>query len=61
MYKEISVEQRTHDLAVQAVIHNYQLRGESVTEENAFEFAIEYRRLLKGIRDSVSEGQSDLE
>lgn len=26
MYKDISVEQRTHDLAVQAVIHNYQLR-----------------------------------
>ncbi|MEF2693494.1 MAG: hypothetical protein U0O03_01470 [Blautia wexlerae] len=61
MYKDISVEQRTHDLAVQAVIHNYQLRGEKITEINAFEFAVEYRSLLKEIRNSISEGLSDLE
>lgn len=61
MYKDLSVEQRAHDLAVQATILNYQMRGERVTEDNAFEFAIEYRRLLKPIRDSISEGLSDLE
>ena len=61
MYKDISVEQRTHHLAVQAVIHNYQLLGKEITEGNAFEFAVEYRSLLKQIRNSISEGLSDLE
>ena len=61
MYKDISIEQCAHDLAIQAAIHDYQLRGEAITENNAFEFAILYRRLLKKIRDSVSEGQSDLQ
>lgn len=36
MYKDISVEQRTHDLAVQAVIHNYQLRGEKNHRDKCF-------------------------
>lgn len=47
--------------AIQAAIHDYQLRGEAITENNAFEFAILYRRLLKKIHDSISEGQSDLQ
>lgn len=32
-----------------------------ITEINAFEFAVEYRSLLKEIRNSISEGLSDLE
>lgn len=46
MYNDIGIEQRAHDLAVQAVILNYQIRGERITEDNAFEFATEYRSLL---------------
>lgn len=61
MYNDIGIEQRAHDLAVQAVILNYQIRGERITEDNAFEFATEYRSLLKPIRNSISEGLTDLE
>ena len=37
MYDDIDIEQRAHDLAVQATIHNYQLDGAKITNENAFE------------------------
>lgn len=61
MYDDIDIEQRAHDLAVQATIHNYQLDGAKITNENAFEFAIMYRSLLKEIRGSIVEGRSDLQ
>lgn len=36
MYKDISVEQRTHDLAVATTILHYQQHGIEITENNAF-------------------------
>lgn len=60
MYNEISIEQRTHDLAVQATILYYQQCGIKIDEDNAFEYGIKYRSLLKQIRNSISEGQTDL-
>lgn len=61
MYDDIAIEQRVHDLAVQATIHNYKLAGVKITERNAFEFAVMYRSLLREIRRSIEEGRSDLQ
>lgn len=60
MYNEISVEQRTHDLAVAATILYYQQNNIKITESNAFDYAMKYRSLLKHIRDSIEEGRTDL-
>lgn len=57
---EISMEQRVHDLALHATILHYQQNGIDITESNAFEYGIYYRRLLDKIRSSISEGKSDL-
>lgn len=61
MYDDIAIEQRVHDLAVQATIHNYKLAGTEITAGNAFEFAVMYRNLLREIRRSIEEGRSDLQ
>lgn len=60
MYNEISVEQRAHDLAIQAVIHNYQLKNEPITSDNAMDYVAEYRSLLTSFLGPVEEGKSDL-
>lgn len=60
MYSEISIEQRAHDLAVQAVIMNYQLKGESIDSKNAFDFVSEYRNLLSSFLSPLEEGKTDL-
>lgn len=60
MYNDISVEQRAHDLAVQAAILNYQLKGEMINSNNAFDFVCEYRSLLSFFLGSVEEGMRDL-
>lgn len=61
MYNDISVEQRTHDLAVAATILYFQQQGISIDETNAFDYAIKYRSLLKQIRNSIEEGKTDLQ
>ncbi len=61
MYNEISVEQRSHDLAVAATILYYQQKGVSIDEGNAFEYGIKYRSLLKHIRHSIEEGKTDMQ
>lgn len=60
MYNDISVEQRAHDLAVQAAILNYQLKGEMINSNNALDFVCEYRSLFSSFLGSVEEGMSDL-
>ena len=60
MYNEISIEQRTHDLAVAATILYYQQNNIEITESNAFDYAMKYRSLLKPLRDSIEEGKEDL-
>ncbi|MDE5779163.1 MAG: hypothetical protein K2I10_11745 [Lachnospiraceae bacterium] len=60
MYDEISIEQRAHDLAVQATILNYQLKGQSIDSANASDFVFEYRSLLSHFLGPVEEGASDL-
>lgn len=60
MYSDIPTEQRAHDLAVQAVVMNYQLRGEPITSKNSFDFVLEYRNLLSQFIGSVDEGKTDL-
>ena len=59
MYDDLSVEQRTHDLALQATILHYQQHGISVNESNIWDFVLTYRSLLKPIRDCVEEGRTD--
>lgn len=60
MYDDISVEQRAHDLSVAATILYYQQNNIQITEENAFECGMVYRRLLAEFRKSIEEGRSDL-
>ena len=60
MYNEISIEQRAHDLAVQAAILNYQLKGKPIDSKNAFEFVMEYRSLLTSFLMPLEEGKTDL-
>lgn len=60
MYDEISLEQRTHDLAVAATILYYQQQNIEINESNAFEYGMKYRSLLNQIRKSMDEGKSDL-
>lgn len=60
MYDEISLEQRTHDLAVAATILYYQQQNIEINESNAFEYDMKYRSLLNQIRKSMDEGKSDL-
>lgn len=60
MYDEISVEQRTHDLALQATILYFQQEGIEVNESNAWDYAMKYRSLLKPIRRCIEEGRTDL-
>lgn len=61
MYKEISEEQRAHDLAVQATVLHYQKNNLPLTSESDyFEFGCVYRAALKSIRSSIEEGASDL-
>ncbi len=60
MYSDISIEQRAHDLAVQATILNYQLKGQPIDSNNAFDFVCEYRGLLSCFLAPVKEGASDL-
>ena len=57
MYKDISDEQRAHDLAIQACLINHILDNKRV--ENDFEFGIEYRDHLRNLRDTIKEGHSD--
>ena len=61
MYTDISIEQRSHDLALQITTLIYQ-RDNLPLEKSAdyFEFACTYRSVLKAVRDSISEGCSDL-
>lgn len=59
MYNDISIEQRTHDLAVAATFLYYQQKGISIDENNAFEYGIKYRSLLKQIRHSMEEARTD--
>ena len=61
MYSDISIEQRTHDLAIAATLLYYQQIGIAIDENNAFEYGIKYRSLLKNIRKSIEEGTSDLQ
>lgn len=60
MYNDISAEQRAHDLAVQAAILNYQLKGEMINSNNVLDFVCEYRSLLSSFLGPVKEGMSDL-
>lgn len=60
MYNDIDIEQRAHDLAMQAVIMNYQLKGEAINSNNAFDFVLEYRNLLQYFLGPLQEGQTDL-
>ena len=59
MYSDISIEQRAHDLALQATILQYQQKGIIIDEKNAFEYAIAYRHLLSEVRRSLEEGETD--
>ncbi|MDO4553679.1 MAG: hypothetical protein Q4B70_00870 [Lachnospiraceae bacterium] len=61
MYEDLSIEQRTHDLAVAATIAYFQKKDIIIDESNAFEYAMKYRSLLKGIRNSILEARTDLE
>lgn len=61
MFKDVSVEQRTHDLALQATILYYQQHDISVDESNAWDFVMKYRSLLKPIRNCVEEARTDLQ
>lgn len=61
MYDEISIEQRAHDLAVQATLLIYQRDNLPLSSETDFyEFGYQYRSALAQIRKSISEGNSDL-
>ena len=60
MYNEISIEQRAHDLAVQAVIANYRLKGKAISSSNAMDFISEYRSLLISFLNPLKEGETDL-
>lgn len=60
MYDEISLEQRTHDLAIAATVLYYQQQNIEISESNAFEYGMKYRSLLNQIRNSMEEGKSDL-
>ena len=61
MYDEISIEQRAHDLAVQATLLIYQRENLPLSSEtNFYEFGCQYRSALAQIRKSISEGKSDL-
>lgn len=61
MYKDVSAEQRSHDLAVQATVLIYQRKNLPLeTESDFFEFGCQYRAALKHIRHSIEEGVSDL-
>lgn len=60
MYDDISIEQRAHDLALQATILQYQQKGITIDEKNAFDYAIVYRRILSKVRRSLEEGRTDL-
>lgn len=61
MFKDVSVEQCTHDLALQATILYYQQHDISVDESNAWDFVMKYRSLLKPIRNCVEEGRTDFQ
>lgn len=61
MYNDISVEQRAHDLAVQATLLVYQRKNLPLSSEtDFFEFGCQYRSALRLIRSSIEEGVSDL-
>lgn len=60
MYDDVSVEQRTHDLALQATILYFQQNGIQINESTAWDYVMKYRSLLKPIRDCVEEGLTDL-
>lgn len=60
MYDSINVEQRTHDLALQATILYFQQNGFQITESNAWDYVMKYRSLLKPIRACIEEGRTDL-
>lgn len=61
MYDDVSVEQRTHDLALQATILYFQQHDISVDESNALDFGMKYRSLLRPIRNCIEEGRTDLQ
>lgn len=61
MCNNISVEQRAHDLAVQATALIYQRENKPLSSPtDFFEFGIQYREALRLIRRSIEEGCSDL-
>lgn len=60
MYDDIIIEQRVHDLAVQATISYFQQHNISIDESSAWDYATKYRSLLSPIRRCLEEGRSDL-
>ena len=60
MYDDVNIEQRVHDLAVQATVLYFQQNNISVDESNAWDYVMKYRSLLRPIRKCVEEGRSDL-
>ena len=61
MYDDISIEQRAHDLALQATLLIYQRKNLPLSSEtDFFEFGCQYRSALRQIRPSIEEGASDL-
>ncbi|MGE9943175.1 hypothetical protein ACQRBH_16630 [Bariatricus sp. SGI.161] len=62
MYSDISIEQRAHDLALQATLLIYQRKNLPLSSESDyFNFGCQYRAALKAIRPSIKEGATDLE
>ena len=62
MYSDISVEQRAHDLALQATILIYQRKNLPLSSAtDYFEFGCQYRAALRAILPSIKEGATDLE
>lgn len=61
MYDDISIEQRAHDLAIQATLLIYQRKNLPLSSaSDFFEFGCQYRSVLVHIRKSIAEGVSDL-
>lgn len=60
MCYDVSVEQRTHDLALQATVLYFQQNGIQINESTVWDYVMKYRSLLKPIRDCVEEGRTDL-
>ncbi len=63
MYSEISIEQRAHDLAVQATVLYYQQKNIFLDTDDAtcsFEFGTTYRCFLADIRKSITKDIENL-